>query len=65
MHMNAGYQLEVQQHCPKAAIVFELFHVVAKYGREVIDRARVNRANELRHDRSGRRVVKSARWLLL
>lgn len=65
MDMNAGYQLEVQQHCPNAAIVFDLFHVVAKYGREVLDRVRVDRANELRHDRRGRRIVKGARWLLL
>ncbi len=65
MDMNAGYQLEIQQHCPNAAIVFDLFHVVAKYGREVIDRVRVDRANELRHDRPGRRIVKGARWLLL
>jgi transposase len=55
----------VRQHCPHAAIVFDLFHVVAKYGREVIDRVRVDRANELRADRPARRIVKSARWLLL
>ena len=65
MDMNEGYRLEVQAHCPGAAIVFDLFHVVAKYGREVIDRVRVDRANELRDDRRQRRVVKSARWLLL
>jgi len=65
MDMNASYQLEVQRHCPNAAIVFDLFHVVAKYGREVIDRVRVDRANELRGDRRGRKVVKGARWLLL
>jgi transposase len=65
MDMNEGYRLEVQSHCPRAAIVFDLFHVVAKYGREVIDRVRVDRANELRADRHQRRVVKSARWLLL
>jgi transposase len=65
MDMSAGYELEVQAHCPNAAIVFDLFHVVAKYGREVIDRVRVDRANELRADRHGRRVVKGARWLLL
>jgi transposase len=65
MDMNAGYELEVRQHCPHAAIVFDLFHVVAKYGREVIDRVRVDRANELRADRPARRIVKSARWLLL
>ena len=65
MDMNAGYEREVRAHCPNAAIVFDLFHVVAKYGREVIDRVRVDRANALRGDRPGRRVVKGARWLLL
>ena len=65
MDMNAGYELEVRQHCQHAAIVFDLFHVVAKYGREVIDRVRVDRANELCADRPARRIVKSARWLLL
>lgn len=65
MDMNAGYELEVKAHCANAVIVFDLFHVVAKYGREVIDRVRVDRANELRTDRPSRRVVKGARWLLL
>lgn len=65
MDMNAGFELEVRRHCPQAAIVFDLFHVVAKYGREVIDRVRVDRANELREQRPQRRVVKGARWLLL
>ena len=65
MDMSAGYEREVRRHCPNAAVVFDLFHVVAKYGREVIDRVRVDRANELRGDRRGRRVVKGARWLLL
>jgi transposase len=65
MDMNASYELEVRRHCPNAAVVFDLFHVVAKYGREVIDRVRVDRANELRGDRCGRRIVKGARWLLL
>jgi transposase len=65
MDMNAGYELEVKHHCPQAAIVFDLFHVVAKYGREVIDRVRVDRAHELRADKPARRVVKGARWLLL
>ena len=65
MDMNTGYQLEVRAHCANAALVFDLFHVVAKYGREVIDRVRVDRANELRADRRGRHIVKGARWLLL
>jgi transposase len=65
MDMNAGYELEVKAHCPNAAVVFDLFHVVAKYGREVIDRVRVDRANELRAQRRQRQIVKGARWLLL
>lgn len=65
MDMSAGFELEVRRHCPQAAIVFDLFHVVAKYGREVIDRVRVDRANELREQRGERRIVKGARWLLL
>jgi transposase len=65
MDMNAGYELEVKRHCPNAAIVFDLFHVIAKYGREVIDRVRVDRANELRAERRERQLVKGARWLLL
>lgn len=65
MDMNGAYELEVRAHCPQAEIVYDLFHVVAKYGREVIDRVRVDEANRLRHDKPARRIVKSARWLLL
>jgi transposase len=65
MDMHAAFILEVQAHCPGAEIVFDLFHVVAKYGREVIDRVRVDEANRLRHDKPARKVIKSSRWLLL
>lgn len=65
MDMNAAYAEEVRFHCPNAEIVYDLFHVLAKYGREVIDRVRVDEANRLRHDRPARKLVKSARWLLL
>lgn len=65
MDMNTAYDLEVRAHCPNAEVVYDLFHVVAKYAREVIDRVRVDEANRLRDDRPARAVVKSARWLLL
>ena len=65
MDMNAAYELEVKLWCPQAEIVYDLFHVVAKYGREVIDRVRVDESNRLRRDKPARRVVKSSRWLLL
>ncbi len=65
MDMNTAFDLEVKQHCPKARVVYDLFHVIAKYGREVIDRVRVDQANLLRHDKPARRLVKRSRWLLL
>ena len=55
----------MKAHCPQARVVYDLFHVVAKYGREVIDRVRVDEANRLRDDRPARRVIKQSRWLLL
>ena len=65
MDMNPAYEEEVRAQCPQAVIVYDLFHVVAKYGREVIDRVRVEEASRVRHDKGARKVVKGARWLLL
>jgi transposase len=65
MDMSAAYTEEVRFQCPDAQIVYDLFHVVAKYGREVIDRVRVDEANRLRGDRPARQLVKGSRWLLL
>jgi len=65
MDMNSAMDLEVQEHCPNARIVYDLFHVVAKFGREVVDRVRVDEANRLKDDKPARQVVKRSRWLLL
>ena len=65
MDMNAAYEKEVRARCPQAQIVYDLFHVVAKYGREVIDRTRVDEANRLRGDKAARKVMKGSKWLLL
>lgn len=65
MDMNTAFDLEVQEHCPNARIVYDLFHVVAKFGREVMDRVRVDQANQLKHDKKARQWVKRSRWVLL
>ena len=72
MDMNAAFEAEVRAQCPHAAIIYDLFHVVAKYGHEVIDRVRVDETNRLsraapdhRQTTARRRVIKGARWLLL
>ena len=65
MDMNTAFDREVKAHCPQAEVVYDLFHVVAKFGREVVDRVRVDQANALREDKPARKVVKRSRWLLL
>lgn len=65
MDMNAAFDLEVKAQCPNAEVVYDRFHVVAKYGREVMDRVRVDQAKQLRDDKAARQVIKGSRWLLL
>lgn len=65
MDMSAAFANEVRAQCPDAHIVYDLFHVVAKYGREVVDRVRVDEANRLFEDKKARKIIKSSRWLLL
>ena len=65
------YRAEILAHCPQVRLVYDLFHVVAKYGREVVDRVRVDETNRLAKAagpgpiRNERRVIKGTRWLLL
>lgn len=73
MDMSGPYEQETRAQCPQAAIVYDLFHVVAKFGREVIDRVRVAATDRVARagahndeaTRARRRVVKGTRWLLL
>lgn len=71
--MSGSYGDEVRAQCPHATLVYDLFHVVAKYAREVIDRVRVDETNRIARAagpnrpviRAARRVIKGTRWLLL
>jgi transposase len=65
MDMCPAFEAEVKANCPNAQIVYDLFHVVAKYGREVVDRVRVSEAKKLQPCDPARKLIKSARWLLL
>jgi transposase len=64
MDMNGAYEAEVKAQCPQAQIVYDPFHVVAKYGREVVDEVRTQEVRR-QPDRRGREVIKGSRWLLL
>ena len=65
MDINTACDLEVQAHCANEKIVYDLFHVVAKFGREVMDRVRVDQANKLKQDRKAKQWVERSRWVLL
>jgi len=65
MDMWEPFELEVKAHCKRAKIVYDLFHVVSNYGREVIDRVRVDEANRLKDDKAARKVIKGSKWILL
>jgi len=69
--MWAPYCAAVRKHCPAAKLVYDQFHVAAKYGVDVINRVRIDETNRVGRAagkspvRSLRRVVKGTRWLLL
>jgi transposase len=61
--MAAGFRRAVEKACPHAAQVYDLFHVVAKYSREVVDVVRTEEAKK--QDEAGRKLIKGSRYLLL
>ena len=65
MDMNGAYEVEVRSQCPNAEIVYDLFHVLAKYGREVVDKVRAQEARRVKNDSPSKNVIKRSKWLLL
>jgi transposase len=65
MDMNGAYEVETREWCPRAEIVYDLFHVVAKYAREVVVRVRRAEVKRMAGQGTSRRVIKGSRWLLL
>ncbi len=61
--MASGYREAVREACPHAALVYDLFHAVAKFSREVVDRVRVDESKK--RDETGRQLIKGSRYLLL
>lgn len=61
--MSGGYIAAVQKHLPKAALVFDRFHVV-KLMNEKLTALRREMYHELT-DKQHRQVLKGTRWLLL
>jgi len=63
MDMWRPYEEATREYCPHAEIVYDPFHLIAAYGREVIDKVRVQE----RWKAYGRllEVIKGSRYLLL
>jgi len=56
----AACELEIKASYPNAEVVFDLFHVMTKYGHEVVDRVRVDQDNKLRYGKPASRVINPA-----
>lgn len=63
LDMSGAYRNALTEGCPHAALVYDCFHVVARYGREVIDRVRLDESKK--QSEAGRRYIKGSRYLLL
>lgn len=63
LDMSGAYRKALQEGCPNVALVYDCFHDVARYGREVIDRVRLDESKK--QSEAGRRYIKGSRYLLL
>jgi transposase len=63
MDMWKPYEKAVRTHLPHARIVYDLFHVVALYHRDVLDRVRIA-AYRTASDKETQTVIKGSRYLL-
>ncbi|MCP4612747.1 MAG: ISL3 family transposase [Planctomycetes bacterium] len=63
MDMWRPYKEATKEYCPNAEIVYDPFHIIAAYGREVIDKVRMQefrRAND-----EEKKFIKGSKYLLL
>jgi len=63
--MNGAYEEEARSHCPEVEIIYDLYHVKAKYIRDVVERVRIDELGRVRGSEPGRKVTPHERWLLL
>jgi len=63
MDMWKPYEEATREYCPNAEIVYDPFHVIAAYGREVVDKVRVEEYKKACDE--DREAIKGSRYLLL
>ena len=67
MDQNASFETSVKGKCPNAVVVYDLFHMISKYGLTVLSHMRTKLAEQYKEsgNRSGYYDMKGARWILL
>ena len=55
----------VKENCPQARIVFDKYHLVASYNRDIIDEVRRSEQRNKSKDNPEYEIYKGSRWLLL
>lgn len=67
MDQNASFETSVKNKCPNAVVVYDLFHMISKYGLTVLSHMRTKLAEQYKEsgNRSGYYDMKGARWILL
>lgn len=63
MDMWKPYRKAVKEHCPNATIVYDPFHIIQAYGRDVIDKVRA--AEYKKASVADKSIIKGTRYLLL
>lgn len=63
MDMWGPYEQATREYCPNARIVYDPFHVIAAYGKDVVDRVRMEEL--LKAGNEMKAVIKGSRYLLL
>jgi transposase len=63
MDMWKPYLKATKRHCPNAVAVFDPFHIIQSYGRDVVDRVRIDEYRKATAEQ--RQVIKGSRYLLL
>jgi len=64
MDMWDPYIKSIKKWCPHAVIVFDKFHIIAKFNK-VIDQVRRSEQNRKDLDKQEKRTLKNSRWILL
>lgn len=63
LDMWKPYQEATREYCPHAVLVYDFFHLVASYGRDVIDKVRVQEYNRAGAEHQA--VIMGSKYLLL